>query len=185
MASNLRKYKYTGQTTASKTDANTPSASNMSEGAGQTSMMDMKAELLSLLKTEIDGLFQKELKNALAVEFGVIKSELQVVKMEIASNTATLRSDMETIKTTVSDMERGLSTCSDDIASLQNTVHKLEKNVESLQEKCLDMEGRMRRSNICILNVVVEPGSNSPASVSKLVKEALKMDEEVLIDRSH
>lgn len=40
-------------------------------------MMDMEAELLSSLKPEIDGLFQKELKDALAVEFGVIKLELQ------------------------------------------------------------------------------------------------------------
>lgn len=40
-------------------------------------MMDMEAELLSSLKPEIDGLFQKELKDALAVEFDVIKLELQ------------------------------------------------------------------------------------------------------------
>ena len=57
--------------------------------------------------------------------------------------------------------------------------------MESLQGKCLDMEGRMRRSNVRILNVAEDPDSSSPAFVSKLIKETLKMDKEVLIDRSH
>lgn len=136
--------------------ADTPS--NMSEPAEQTEM-EMKAEILSSLKMEIVSLFQTELKSALAVEFGVIKSELQAVKTEIANNTAVLRSDLETIKTTVSDMERGLSAGSGDITSLQDSVNKLKRNVESLQEKC-----------------------SSPASVSKLFRETLKMDKDVLID---
>ena len=42
----------------------------------------------------------------------------------------------------------------------------------------------MRRSNIRILNVAEETGSSSPSSVSKLLKEALKMDKDVLVDRS-
>lgn len=184
MAKQLRKYKFTA---ASKTGTDTSPVSNMSDSelAERPDMMDMKAELLSSLKMEIAGLFQSELKNALAAEFGVIKTELQAVKAEIANNTAILRSDLETVKTTMSEMERGLSACSDDVTSLQNTVRTLERNVESLQEKCLDMEGRMRRSNVRILNVAEDPDSSSPASVSKLIKEALKMDKEVLVDRSH
>ncbi|KAI2645987.1 LINE-1 retrotransposable element ORF1 protein [Labeo rohita] len=183
MASSLRKYKYTGKTAASKMDANTPSTT--SESAEHTDFMDLKAELITSIKMEITALFQTELKNALSNEFDTLKSELQAVKSEIASNASALRSDLETIKTTVSDMERGLSSCSDNATVLQNTVHKLEKKVESLQEKCLDMEGRMRRSNIRILNVAEESGSCTPTSVSKLLKDTLKMNKEVLIDRSH
>ncbi len=182
MASNLHKYKYTGQAAASKTSAD--ALSNMSDTAEKTEM-DMKTEILSSLKMEIAGLFQTELKRTLTAEFDVIKSELQAVRTAIANNTAALRGDIEKVKTTVTDMERGLFACSDDVTSLQDTVQKLERNVESLQEKCLDMEGRMRRSNIRILNVAEEAGSCSPASVSKLIRETLKMDKEVLIDRSH
>jgi len=80
MASNLHKYKCMREATASKTDADAPS--NMSKPAEQTEMMDMKAEILSSLKMEIAGLFQIELKTALAAEFGVIKSELQAVKSQ-------------------------------------------------------------------------------------------------------
>lgn len=103
----------------------------------------------------------------------------------MANNTATIRSEVETLKTTITEMERGLSSCSDDVTSLQIKVGKLEMEVTSLREKCLDMEGRMRRSNIPILNVPETPGSSTPAAVSKLLKEALKMDKDFLIDRSH
>lgn len=183
MASSLRKYKYTGKTAASKMDANAPSMT--SESAEHTDFMDLKAELISSIKMEITALFQTELKNVLSNEFDTVKSELQAVKSEIACNASALRSDLETIKTTISDMERGLSGCSDDVTELQNTVRKLEKNVESLQEKCLDMEGRMRRANIRILNVPEESGACTPTNVSKLLKDTLKMEKDVLIDRSH
>lgn len=43
----------------------------------------------------------------------------------------------------------------------------------------------MRRSNIRILNMAEGPGSSSSDSVSKLLKEVLSMDREVLVDRSH
>lgn len=73
MASNLGKYKYTGKATVSKTDAATPATpSDMSELDEQTNMK-AEAEVLSSLKMEIAGLFQTELNNTLAVEFGVIK----------------------------------------------------------------------------------------------------------------
>lgn len=91
MASNLRKYKYTWKAAACKAVADTPS--NMSE----PTEMDLKAEILSSLKMEMTGLFQTELKSALAAEFGEIKSELQVVKTKITNNTAVSRSDLETI----------------------------------------------------------------------------------------
>lgn len=43
----------------------------------------------------------------------------------------------------------------------------------------------MRRPNIRILNVPKTLGSNTPIDVSKLLREALKMDKDVLVDRSH
>ncbi|KAL7841406.1 hypothetical protein SRHO_G00250970 [Serrasalmus rhombeus] len=40
----------------------------------------------------------------------------------------------------------------------------------------------MRRSNIQILNVTEGPGSSLPAAVSKLLKEALCLEKEVVVD---
>jgi len=200
MASNLRKYKYTGKASANKTSADTPSVSNVTnttpemaeqgEQAQQTReqtdmTMETKEELLSSIKSEMTTLFQTELRSIMAKEFDGVRSELQAVRQEIANNTSAFRSELEVIKTTVSDMERGLSGCSDDVTELQNSVRRLEGNVQNLQEKCLDMEGRMRRSNIRILNVAEEDGSSTPSSVSRLIKKVLKMDKDVLIDRSH
>lgn len=117
----------------------------------------MKAEILSSLKEDIATLFRSELKTVLAEEFENIKSELQPVRTELANNTTAIRSEVETMKTTMSHMELGLSSCSDNVTSLLIKVGKLETEVGNLRRKSLDMEGRMRRSNICIFNVPKSP----------------------------
>ena len=43
----------------------------------------------------------------------------------------------------------------------------------------------MRRCNVRILGIPEEPNSSTTASVSKLLKETLGMDKDVLVDRSH
>lgn len=148
-------------------------------------MEAMKTEILSALRTDISALLRSELKSTLAEEFEGIKTELQAVKAEVVNNITLLRSDLDTVKQTVSEMEKGLTVCSDDMTELQTSVRKLQTEMAGLQEKCVDLEGRMRRSNIRIFNVAEEPGSSSTTSVSNLLKEALHMEREILVDRSH
>ena len=189
MAYNLRKFEFarganaTGPKASSQSDS--PPRCNAPEPDDQMDVADLKAEILTELKMDIAILLRSELKSALAEDFQNIKYELQAVKTELANNTAAIRSDVETMKTTVAHMEQGLSSCSDDVTTLLTKVGKLETEVGNLREKCLDMEGRMRRSNIRILNVPETPGSNTPTAVSKLLREVLKIDKDVLIDRSH
>lgn len=191
MANNLRKYKFTGGSSATGPKASSSSESpprcntQTPQPDDRTEVVEMKAEILSSLKEDIATLFRSELKTVLAEEFENIKSELQAVRTELANNTAAIRSEVETMKTTMSHMEVGLSSCSDDVTSLLTKVGKLETEVGNLRGKCLDMEGRMRRSNIRIINVPETPGSSTPIAVSKLLREALKMDKDVLIDQSH
>lgn len=189
MAYNLQKFEFTKGANATgpkaSSSSDSPSRCNTPESEYQMEFADLKAEILTELKMDIAMLLRLELKIALADGFENIKSELQAVKTELAINTTAIRSDMETMKTTVAHMEQGLSSCSDDVTSLLTKVGKLETEVGSLREKCLDMERRMRRSNIRILNVPETPGSSTPTAVSKLLKEVLKIDKEVLIDRSH
>lgn len=188
---NLRKYKFTGgssttgpKATASSTspDANERDSSQLNN---QVDMADIKAEILQSLKKDIVVLLKSEIKTVLVEELGAVRHDLQEVKEEVANNTATIRSDLDTMKTTMSEMERGLSSCSDEVTSLQTKVDKLETEVSSLREKYQDIEGRMRRSNIRILNVPETPGSSTPSAVSNLLKKALKMDKTILVDRSH
>lgn len=101
-----------------------------------------------------------------------------------SNNTAAIRSDAEVMKTTVLHMEQGLSSCPDDVTLLLLKVGKHETEVGNLGEKCLDMKARIRRSNILIINVPKILGSNTPIDVSKLLREALKMDKDFLVDWS-
>lgn len=170
MAKNLRQFTYTGRNTAN---------------SKQASMTDAKTELLTSMREDISALLRSELKDVLASEFEAVKSEIQSVKTEVVNSISLLRSDLDSVKTTVADMEHSLTTCSDDVACLQTTVNKLQAEVSDLQNKCLDMEGRMRRSNIRILNVPEGAGSGSPPFVTKLLKEVFGMDKDVMVDRSH
>lgn len=56
--------------------------------------------------------------------------------------------------------------------------------MSDLQQKSLDMEGRKRMSNIRILNVPEDAGSD-PSFVIQLLKEVFSMDKDVVVDRSH
>lgn len=183
MAKNLRQFTFTGRNIANRPSASGDTQTTPREKTPE--MAEMKAEILSSLKEDITTLLRSELKSVLADEFASMKSELQAVKGEVISSVTVLRADVESVKQTVTEMEHSLSTCSDDITTLQTTVHKLSKEVAGLQEKCVDLEGRMRRSNIRILNVAESSGSSSPTAVSKLLKEALRLEKEVVVDRSH
>lgn len=189
MAYNLRKFEFArrASTTEHKASGSSdlPSVANTPVTDDRMDAVDLKAQILSDLKTDLVLLLRSELKTALAEDFENIKSELQAVKAELATNTAAIHADVETMKTTVAHMEQGLSSCSDDVTTLLTKVGRLETEVGTLREKCLDMEGRMRRSNIRILNVPETSGSSTPTAVSKLLKQVLKMDKDVLIDRSH
>lgn len=78
-----------------------------------------------------------------------------------------------------------MSTWSDEVVTLQSTVNNLKMEVAELRDKCEDMEGRARRCNIRILGVPETAGSSSTTSVSKLLREVLQLDKDVLVDRSH
>ena len=191
MAHNLRKFSYAAGTPAAKPKAAGCSDSSTQEeglasrpGDTMAGAADLKAEILSSLKKDIVELIKTELTSMMTKEFDGLKSELHSLKTEVANNNATIRSEVDAVKTNMAEMERGLSTCSDDVTLMQTKICKLESEVYSLQAKCLDMEGRQRRDNIRISNVV-STHSSSPAAVSELLKKVLNLDRDIVIDRSH
>lgn len=145
----------------------------------------LKSEILLSLKTEISAVIKSEMKNALADDFDFLKSELQALKAEVQNNTVAIHSEIDQMKVTINDMETGMSAWSDEVVALWTTVKALQTDVEELRDKCDDMEGRARRCNIRILGVPETAGSSSTTSVSKLLREALQLEKDVLIDRSH
>lgn len=89
------------------------------------------------------------------------------------------------MKATIKEVEGGLSTWSDEVTTLQSVVTNLKVEMTVLRGKCEDMEGRMRRCNIRILGVAETDGSSSTVSVSRLLRETLQLEKDVLVDRSH
>ncbi|KAM9317866.1 E3 ubiquitin/ISG15 ligase TRIM25-like [Pholidichthys leucotaenia] len=69
--------------------------------------------------------------------------------------------------------------------SSRKEVKDLRKELKKLKEKCEDMEGRMRRSNIRILGVAETTGSSSSAAESKLLVDVLHLEKGPLDDRPH
>lgn len=151
----------------------------------QASMTDLKAKLIASLKDDISTIIRLEMKDLLTSEFDAVKSEIQSVKNEVVSSVSRLCTDLDSMSTKVADMEHSLTTCSDDVTDLQTTVGKLQSEVSALQRKCMDMEGRMRRSNIRILNVPEEAGAGAPSFVTQLLKDVFNLDKDVIVDRSH
>lgn len=122
----------------------------------------LKMDIVSSLRADISLAIKAELKGTVAE----IKSELQAVRAEIANNASATRTEIEAIKQCIKDAEGGVSAWSDKTTALQATVTTLTKQVEILQEKCEDMEGRMRRGNIRNVGVREHPGKSSPVEVS-------------------
>lgn len=145
----------------------------------------MKADILSSLRKDTLSVIREELKSAQVEDFELLKKEIKDVKTELANNTAAIHTEAEHVKANMKAVEVGLSTWLDEVVSVQTTVVDLRKQVEELKGKCEDMEGRMRRGNIRITGVAEQPGSSFPTTVSKLLKDVLQMDREILIQRSH
>ncbi|KAK1893749.1 LINE-1 retrotransposable element ORF1 protein [Dissostichus eleginoides] len=188
MAANLRKYKFTKRPERSPTQG-TPANRNgalpvRTKATGMTAEK-IKADVLSSLRGDLANMLREEVKNALAKEFGLLKSELQAVRSEITTNTIAIWAEMDQMKGDIKDVGEGLSTWSDEVNLLQTVVTTLKSQVKELQVKSEDMEGRMRRGNIRIVGVDEQPDSSSPEAISKLLKEALHLDRDIKIDRSH
>lgn len=144
----------------------------------------LKTEILTSLHKDLAEIFRSELRSMLCDDLATIKSEIQAVKAEFSNSMVLMQTDMSTLKSTVKDMEHSLSTCSDDITVLQEKVESLLAAVVKLEDKCEDLEARFHRNNIRIIGVPEEKPSTTMA-ISKLLKEALNIDKDIIIDRSH
>lgn len=56
------------------------------------------------------------------------------LKVELASNTAALHSDIDRMKTSIREVEDGLNTWSDEVATLKSAVTALETEVKTWRE---------------------------------------------------
>lgn len=98
---------------------------------------------------------------------------------------AAIHSEIDKMKATIKEVEGGLSTRSGEVITIQSVVTDLKAVMTVLKGKCKDIKGRMRRCNIRILEVAETDGSSSIVSVSRLLRESLQLEKDVLVDHSH
>lgn len=89
------------------------------------------------------------------------------------------------LKLTVTDMEGSLSSCTDDVVSLKSNVDKLLAQVVTLDGRCEDLEARFCRNNIRIIGLSEEHGAVDATTISVVLKAALGMGKEPVVDRAH
>lgn len=81
-------------------------------------------------------------------------------------------------------MEAALTGCAYDMDVMKTTLKQLTAKVTMLEDKCEDLESRLRRNNIRIIPVEEGAGSCSPTAVAALLKEAFRLEKEPLLDQS-
>lgn len=180
----------------SKTRQTTISASTTSKLTSQTACEPKASEESTPMSFDFEGfkrelreelvdVMKKEIRAVLESELGVFKTDVLALKSGLEEVKNTTSSDLAGLRSTLAGAEESLSSCSDDIVTLQREVKRLSELTDELQKKCEDLEGRSRRNNVRIVGIPESTGSSSTSAVSALLKEAFKLDEAPLIDRSH
>uniref|UniRef100_A0A3B4CHS6 L1 transposable element RRM domain-containing protein n=1 Tax=Pygocentrus nattereri TaxID=42514 RepID=A0A3B4CHS6_PYGNA len=189
VSNKLRKFKYDCNTSKLAASTRSTRQRTLEENDPQRKSSGMseevKAEILASIRGDISKIIREEIRGALSEDLDALKADIKAARAEIASNATTTRAEITSMKTDIEDVKSGLSTWSDEVSTLQTTVTELQSELAKLRDKCEDMEGRMRRGNIRIAGIDERPNSASPNEVSKMIKEVLKMDRDVKVDRSH
>lgn len=193
MADKLQKFRFDGgdadkpnrPTTRLQTAEQGKSEDPLKQASLPDMAEDIKAQILTALRDDLTHIIREELQKALTRDFAALKAEVQAARAEIASNAITVRARFDTIEADIQEVKDDTSSWSDAITELQTTMKGLQSEVKVMRDKCEDMEGRMRRGNIRIVGIDEQPNSSSPAAVSKILRQALHLDKDVKVDRSH
>ena len=144
-----------------------------------------KRELLDTLRSDFVAVMKTEVRSVLETEMATFRQEFIAIKAGVEDFKNALNTELAKVSNTLGDAERSWSACTDDVAELQAEVRRLATLTASLQAKCEDLESRSRRNNVRIVGVPEDPQHSTPIFVGNLLEKAFRLDEAVLVDRSH
>lgn len=157
-----------------------PSSPSDTADAGNTGTLTagLLQSMMGSLKDDIFGKIDS-LSNSL-------RSEMSSLKEELKNSIENVQKKLDTHGEVISALERGATDHSTRITDLEKSVSSLKTTVEYLDNKCEDLESRMRRNNIRLLGVPEGVEGPRPTEfVAGLLQELLGLEDKPLLDRAH
>lgn len=153
-----------------------PNAANA--GPTETLTVEMLQSVIGTLKTDIFGKIDCLSNN--------LRSEISTIKDELKKSIESIQNKLDAHGVTLSDLERGATDHSTRISELEANVGSLTTRVAFLDNRCEDMESRMRRNNIRLLGIPEGVEGPRPTEyMAQLLQELLGLEEKPLLDRAH
>lgn len=126
------------------------------------------------------------IENRISEVSTTIRGEISSLNENVQKSISDLRGESAAHGVALKELEENASTHSDILSSLQSTVDRLSTKIKHLDEKCEDLEARLRRNNIRIIGIPEGKEGPQPREfISQLLSEMLSLSEPPLIDRAH
>ncbi|XP_057681749.1 C-Jun-amino-terminal kinase-interacting protein 4 isoform X2 [Corythoichthys intestinalis] len=115
-----------------------------------------------------------------------LRSEMSLMKGEFKTAVAGMHQKLEAQGATLAKLEQHATDNDARIMELEASVGSMLTKITHLEDKCEDMESRMRRNNIRLIGIPEGVEGPRPAEfMAKLLQELLGLAERPLLDRAH
>lgn len=154
--------------------------------SGATASADSMTVLTAEMLQSMMGSLKTDIFSKIDTSATTLRSEMILVKDELKKSIERIQNKLDAHGVVLSELERGATDHSTRITELEANVGSLTTRVTYLDNRCEDLEGRMRRNNIRLLGIPEGVEGPRPTEfVAGLLQELLGLDEKPLLDRAH
>lgn len=154
--------------------------------SGATASADSTTVLTAEMLQSMMGSLKTDIFSKIDTSATTLRSEMILVKDELKRSIERIQNKLDAHGVVLSELERGATDHSTRITELEANVGSLTTRVTYLDNRCEDLEGRMRRNNIRLLGIPEGAEGPRPTEfVAGLLQELLGLDEKLLLDRAH
>lgn len=115
-----------------------------------------------------------------------LRSEMTSIRDELKKSIENVQQKLGEHGKNITELEHSTSDHSDRIGILEKSVGSLVKRVTELDNKCEDLESRMRRNNIRLLGIPEGVEGPRPTEfIAGLLQDVLGLEDKPLLDRAH
>lgn len=152
--------------------------------SGATASADSTTVLTAEMLQSMMGSLKTDIFSKIDTSATTLRSEMILVKDELKRSIERIQNKLDAHGVVLSKLE--ITDHSTRITELEANVGSLTTRVTYLDNRCEDLEGRMRRNNIRLLGIPEGAEGPRPTEfVAGLLQELLGLDEKLLLDRAH